>query len=337
MSFLCGLQEQTFVFAYAGMKSRKRFSKLGHERTFCCLLSRLAWASLLAIRYFMELGAWNVVRLLVFSSFVAALAACAQTVVVHDIAEKESNDILVLLADNDIVASKVLRDTGREILYSIRVKESRKLDSLRILKSHDYPRRQIAGYGQVFAESGLIPTGAEEKAKKLRAIEGEIEKQLTLITGILDAQVNLVMPEESALRSSEEAQVPTTASVVIKYIADEGGVKPLSEPSVKSIVAAGVEKLVADRVEVRMSEINPIGRSKTVCPEVPSATVMGSVKQKQLRVIFAVALVAIVLMAVFLLFTHWRLRNVRSKYIRLQNEVAKARRRVPEGLPGAVS
>ena len=53
-----------------------------------------------------------------------------------------------------------------------------------------------------FLKAGLIPTSGEERAKFLAALEGEIEKQLKLIDGILDVQVQIVLPEESALAHS---------------------------------------------------------------------------------------------------------------------------------------
>jgi type III secretion protein J len=267
-----------------------------------------------------------------------ALAGCAAETVIHDIGEKEANDIVVLLDENDIQAQKQIRDTGREVFYSIAVPGSKRMEAMKILTDHDYPRRPLDGYDKVYEASGLIPTASEEKAKKLRAIEGEIERQLTLIRDVLDAQVNLVMPDESALRTAADAQVPTTASVTVKYLPTKGGIKPLSEQNIRAIVAAGVEKLTPDHVVVVMTEAKPpvTGPGGADCPEVassPGRGVIGRLSARDQRIAIIAVAVIFILLSGFIVFGQLRLRNVRGRLIRLQNEIAKARRKVPEGLP----
>src|SRR4051812_33004652 len=130
-------------------------------------------------------------------------------------------------------------DTGRTVSYSISVPGKARLEAIKVLNQNEMPRRKDMGYIDVFKDSGLIPTAAEERAKGLAAIEGEIERQLKLVDGILDVQVNLVLPEETALRTAQDVRSPTTASVTIKYLSGQGGAKPLSEPQVQAVVAAG--------------------------------------------------------------------------------------------------
>lgn len=268
--------------------------------------------------------------------FVTTLAAgCGVETVVHDITEKEANGIIVLLAQNEIEAGKGMRDTGRQVFYSINVSPSKRLEALRILEENDFPRRKIKGYGEVFQEGGLIPTSAEEKAKKLLAIEGEIEKQLTLIQGILDAQVNVVLPEESALRTAEDAMTPTKASVTVKYMPGKGGTKPLHEPQVRALVAAAVEKLTTDHVEVLMTaakEAEAVVAAE--CPQVPGGRgkgIFGKLPERTQKLLLVGIIIFILILSLMLAFGQMRLRNVRGRLIRLQNEIAKARRRPPEG------
>lgn len=260
------------------------------------------------------------------------LIACGSEIIIHDIGEKEANEIVVLLSEYDIVTSKTMRDTGREILYSIAVKPGARVQAMKVLNEHDYPRRKIGGYDKVYAEGGLIPTSSEEKAKKIQAIEGEIERQLTLVPGVLDAQVNLVIPEESALRTNEETQVPTTASVAVKYIPSKGGGKPLQEPEVRAIVAAGVEKLRADNVVVVMTQASTSQRADAECRESTGKGPLGRFPDRTQKLIIAAALITVVVLLMVIGFWQIRLRNVRGRLIRLQNEIAKARRRGPEAV-----
>ena len=186
------------------------------------------------------------------------LTGCAVDTVVSALSEKEANTIIELFADNEIETTKGMIDTGRAIQYSISVPSKKRLDAIRLLNLHELPRRKDKGYTEIFSESGLIPTSAEEKAKKLAALEGEIQKQLKLIDGVLDAQVQIVMPEESALKTAEDQITPTTASVTIRYLPGAGGAKPISETQVQALVAAGVEKLTADKVFPLMTPVRSV-------------------------------------------------------------------------------
>ena len=44
------------------------------------------------------------------------VAGCGVETVIHDIQEKEANEIIVLLADNEIESGKSMRDTGRDMM-----------------------------------------------------------------------------------------------------------------------------------------------------------------------------------------------------------------------------
>jgi type III secretion system YscJ/HrcJ family lipoprotein len=156
------------------------------------------------------------------------LAGCAAETVVHNLNEKEANIIIEVLADNDVNGMKLLNAAGREVVYDISVPASERLKAIRVLNKNELPRRRDKGYDEIFSSSGLIPTAGEEKAKKLAALEGEIERQLKLIEGILDVQVQIVMPDESALRTTQEQEPATTASVTIKYLPGVGGARPVS-------------------------------------------------------------------------------------------------------------
>ena len=103
-------------------------------------------------------------------------------------------------------------------------------------------------YNDVFKESGLIPTSAEERAKSMAALEGEIERQIKLIEGVLDVQVQIVQPEESALRTNQNQIPPTTASVAVKYLEGEDGSRPMrgtTQAQVESKFGSPVSKKAA--------------------------------------------------------------------------------------------
>jgi len=246
---------------------------------------------------------------------------CGSETIVHGIDEREANRIIETLDDSQISASKIMTDTGRAVFYAISVPSKYRVQAIRVLNQNELPRRRDMGYMEVFKESGLIPTSAEERAKEMAALEGEIEKQLKLVEGILDAQVQIVRPEESALRTTQEQIPTTTASVTLRYLPGENGAKPLSEQQVREVVAKGVERLTADNVIVIMSPATRTHRPP------PTVGPIGPLTQKQVMTLAAAALGLIMLMGLGLIFSQMRINAVRGRLVRLQNEIAKARRK----------
>ena len=267
---------------------------------------------------------------LILALMLLGSSACAVETIVHGLDEKEANQILEILDDNAIVGTTIMMDTGRVISFTVAVPAAKRMDAIRILNHHEMPRRKDRGYSEIFSESGLIPTAAEEKAKKLSALEGEIERQLKLIDGVIDAQVQIVVPEMNALRTNSEQAPLTTASVTYKYLPGANGEKPLSITQIQALVAAGVEKLEPERVVVIPTQAGmgsaAMAAKKTeaeIAPE-PGAS---KIKQKHLNAIAVGVVGLVLLLSLGIVYTTMRLRVVRGRLSRLQTEIARARRR----------
>ncbi len=280
-------------------------------------------------------------RLFVLGCLLTTIA-CGSETIVHNLEEREANKIIELLAENEISTTKAMVDTGRTVAYTITVPSKSRIDAIRLLNRHEMPRRADMGYTEVFKDSGLIPTAGEEKAKQMAALEGEIEKQLRLVDGILDVQVQLVLPEETALRTVQETRSPTTASVTMKYLPGPGGAKPLSEPQVQAVVAAGVERLTPDNVVVVMT---PAGSARNERQEAAEAmsrnqgggggAVMGlhGISEKNLKMGLVVGVGLMLVLCISVAVSQIQKRQAQSRLARLQNEIAKARRKPTESPP----
>jgi type III secretion protein J len=262
----------------------------------------------------------------------AALVGCSTEIVVHGVGEREANRIVEVLSNEDINANKITNASGREIVYDISVSASQRIDAIKTLNEHELPRRRDRGYSEVFGESGLIPTSSEEKAKRLEALEGEIERQLKLIDGVLDVEVQIVMPDESALRTTKEQESPTTASVALKYLPRTDGSKPVTEAEVQAVVAAGVERLMPENVVVLMRRIDVQAQ-----PDKKSAAIaFGTrVSSKVMSSIIIGVGSLVVFLLIVVIFSQWQLRTVRGRLMRLQAEIAKARKKPAEALQTA--
>lgn len=269
-----------------------------------------------------------------WAALAALLTACGSEVVVHNLDEREANKVVEVLADGDIVTTKAMVDNGRSVSFTVAVPAKNRVEAIKLLNRNQMPQRPDSGYQEIFKDGGLIPTAGEERAKALAALEGEIEKQLRLIDGILDSQVQLVLPEESALRTAQDVRPPTTASVTIKYLPGPAGAKPLSEPQVQAVVAAGVERLTADNVVVVMTPAGHGMRGDRGDLDVGGSG-LRSLTSRQLNMAGIIALVLIALLCLGLAASQIRLHTVRGRLTRLQNEIAKARRKPAESGPPA--
>jgi type III secretion protein J len=187
------------------------------------------------------------------------VTACAKTEIVHELEEREANEIVVLLdkADPPIAGAKVPDlgggsgggNKGPKFMISVPAADATRAWS--ILTSNNLPRRKDMGLTEVFAAGGLVPTASEEKAKWLNGIQGDLARTLKLIDGVLDARVHIVIPEDSVLRVKEEDKAVATASVWYKYATrDRKSPKPLTDQEVAEMVANSVEKLKPEHVKV---------------------------------------------------------------------------------------
>lgn len=197
----------------------------------------------------------------VLLAFLALLASgCgANQSLVSGLDELEANEILVVLKAKGIEGEKH-KEEGRVVTFAIMVKGVDSDDALRLLVANKLPRARSQGLKEVYPPGGggLIPTKSEEKAKFLMAIQGEVERKLKSLPGIVAAHVSVVQPDKDIVRDLDTPPPPATASVAIVYNAiDERGSATVKEDEVRALVAASVEDLRPQNVTVVMKKNAP--------------------------------------------------------------------------------
>ena len=134
----------------------------------------------------------------------------------HDIVsgldQLEANEILVVLRAKGIDGEKV-KEEGRVVTFAVLVKDVDVDDALRLLVANKLPRTRSQGLKEVYPPGGggLIPTKSEEKAKFLMAMQGEIERKLKAMPGIVQAHVSVVQPDKDIVRDLDTPPPPATA------------------------------------------------------------------------------------------------------------------------------
>ncbi len=193
-------------------------------------------------------------------SCAVVLTACAGSEkIVHGLDEYEANEIIVVLEARSVSARKVVEE-GRVVTYSVEVSGGDVSSAMRTLVANKLPRQRPQGLAQVYPPGGggLIPTKSEEKAKYLMALQGEIERKLLSLPGVVRAHVSVVQPDKDIVRDLEREPPASTASVSVVFNAiDERGSPAVTVDEIRGLVGASVEDLKPQNVQVVMKRNVP--------------------------------------------------------------------------------
>ncbi len=175
------------------------------------------------------------------------LASCGGEPVLHDLAEREANEVLVALDEAGLAATKERGERSEEG-WTVLVARGDGPRAQRLLQARQLPRPRPAGLGEVFGQAGVVPTPVEEHARWLHALAGELAASVEALDGVLEARVHLGLPPEDPLRPG--ARPAPRASVLVKCRPEAcPGVREL-EGGLRALVAGAAEGLAPDQVAV---------------------------------------------------------------------------------------
>ncbi len=194
-------------------------------------------------------------RFLLLVPFILLLAACSHTIETG-LSEREAQEIVVTLREGGIDAfaepdSSAKKDSA---LWQVRIRGGgeKTVTAWKLLREHGLPHEKVEGLDEVFKNSGMIPTAAEEKARMVVGLAGELTRTLRSLPGVVDARVHVVLPDNNTL-IDEKDKAATTASVLVRYRGDR---PPLTDDEIRGLVAKGVEGLAAENVDVVQKKSN---------------------------------------------------------------------------------
>ena len=188
-------------------------------------------------------------------------SACNKISLYENLGEEDSNEMLVMLAENGIRADKRKEVIQNEVFWSIVVNRKDLVKAREILVKHNLPRKMELGLTGVYKEKGLIPTPDEQKARALLALKGEIINSLERIPEIIDADVVLNVPTPDDFADEEtRKRLKPTASVVVKIKRTPSS--SINEAKIQQFVSNAVEGLNPRNVTVIISYI----RSDKIVP-----------------------------------------------------------------------
>lgn len=154
-----------------------------------------------------------------------------------NLSEKEANDVLAALLEAGIPSEK---REGEESTYAVWVEETEFARAVRILDDRALPGKRYDDLGTVFGKNAMFSTPMEEKARYLYAMQEELSRTISEISGVLVARVHLVLPEQDQL--GREISKPS-AAVFVKHVDDERHDPEVHLRQIRELVAASIPQL----------------------------------------------------------------------------------------------
>jgi type III secretion protein J len=207
------------------------------------------------------------VRPLVRSALLVAallIAGCAAPVAAG-LDEVDANAIVVALDRASVDSTKEI-DPAVEGKFRVLVAHDDVARALVTLNGEELPRVKPTSVLDAVGKGALVPSEMAEHAELVAGMEGELERTLQGVEGVLSARVHLNVAEADPM--GERGMRPrSTASVLLAH---RGSTPPLSTDDVQRLVSGGVPGLLPNDVAV-------VTVSRAATPAVAPASALGHV------------------------------------------------------------
>ena len=188
-----------------------------------------------------------------FAVLVAAallLAGCDKEATLHaGLEERQANLVMAALLDAGIGCRK---EPGEEGTWNVMVSEPKFAQAVNLLERQGLPRRPVNGIGEVFKKTGMISSPSEERIRFMDALAQDIARTITMIDGVVDARVHVVLPENDPFARNV---MPSSAAVAIRTRWDADLTDLV--PSVKGLVKNAIEGLAYEKIQVTIFKDTP--------------------------------------------------------------------------------
>ena len=178
------------------------------------------------------------------------LAGCDKETTLHSgLEERQANLVMAALIDAGIDCHKA---PGEEGTWNVMVSERKFAEAVNLLEQRGLPRRPHLGVGEVFKKTGMISSPSEERIRFMDALAQDIAKTISMIDGVVDARVHVVLPENDPFARNA---LPSSAAVAIRSRWDVDIADIV--PSVKGLVKNAIEGLQHEKIMVTIFRDSP--------------------------------------------------------------------------------
>lgn len=198
-----------------------------------------------------------------------ALAACGDSELYTSLSEQQANEMIAVLQNNGIDASKSALKDGK---WSVVAPSDKFARAVAILHEDGLPREEFATLGELFKKEGFVSSPLEERARLNYGLSQELEHTIGGIDGVVGARVHLALPAPDPLN---EVQKPSSASVFVKY--QPGTDVSRATGQIKALVVNAIEGLNYDRVSVVYFPAEPLPIARETGPTLQVADLGGAI------------------------------------------------------------
>jgi type III secretion protein J len=195
-------------------------------------------------------------RRLPIAAALLGLAACGRTELLHALDERQASQVLLAL-DEGGVPAETRRDADPEGGWLVEVAAGDAPRARRLLAERELPRAEPGGLAAAYGKGSVVPTPAEERARFLHAVAGELSRSVESIDGVVEARAHVALPPDDPLRGAPPP--PPRAAVLVKVRPGaRGRVEPLAA-GIQALAAGAVPGLEPAQVAVVVVEAAPPG------------------------------------------------------------------------------
>ncbi len=130
---------------------------------------------------------------------------------VSNLSERQANEIVALLEQNNIDAQKVKGDKG---IFSIHVDKNYMSDAVDLLNTYNLPSAEHIEIADQFPSDAMVSTPLGEKVRLISAIEQRLGQTILEIDNVTSARVHLSYPITA---DTNENIIPPSVSVLLIY------------------------------------------------------------------------------------------------------------------------
>lgn len=190
------------------------------------------------------------------------LVSCSKIELIHNLSEDDVNEILVVLQENNIPATKKKEIVQNEVTWTVAV-DAKDLPKARaILVERNLPKHKVPDISDVYGKDTLIETAGQAKAKFIIGMRGNLINALRKNPDVIDADVIINMPDKDEFGTTDLTQKKRpTASLVIKIRPTAEAQATLTEAKLQKVVASAIPELDPRDVTVIISYVGGIPAS----------------------------------------------------------------------------
>ncbi|EPZ8357418.1 type III secretion system inner membrane ring lipoprotein SctJ [Enterobacter hormaechei] len=204
-----------------------------------------------------------------------------------NLSENDANQMLALLLSNKISAEKKIDKANG---FSLAVDEDDFVKAIEVLRQNGYPRKDFRSVEELFPSGQLVTSPAQE-AEKIKFLQQQsLEKMLTDMEGVINANVVIGRIENQDSRSNTTAR--QTVSVLIKHT-PEVNVKSFAF-QIKNLIRNGMPGTRDEDLSLFIQpvnyRVNPNLNSRveqtaqnTVAPVAPDSTALKEIPASEQR------------------------------------------------------